>query len=177
MPSRNSTGPACCLWWPPEMVRGLLGRMVQLPRRCCQPGPEGLARAAPSCTTRKPACACWRALAHASPPPRAAGRCSALFLSLVQTSKDCGAAPWLWWCLTAKRLLARRPPLPQKQTKKHPPYTLAVPLLCAANPGQDQDALLPGQRSYPAGYPLPNILSVAATTKDDALAGFSNYGA
>lgn len=46
-----------------------------------------------------------------------------------------------------------------------------------ANPGQDQDALLPGQRSYPAGYPLPNILSVAATTKDDALAGFSNYGA
>lgn len=31
--------------------------------------------------------------------------------------------------------------------------------------------------SYPASYPLPNVISVAATGRDDALAGFSNYGA
>lgn len=30
---------------------------------------------------------------------------------------------------------------------------------------------------YPAGYDLPNILSVAATDQHDAFAGFSNYGA
>ena len=31
--------------------------------------------------------------------------------------------------------------------------------------------------NYPAGYDLPNILSVAATTQDDELAVFSNHGA
>ena len=31
--------------------------------------------------------------------------------------------------------------------------------------------------SYPASYPLPNIMSVAATSNSDALADFSNYGA
>ncbi|KAL4431338.1 hypothetical protein ABPG75_006594 [Micractinium tetrahymenae] len=46
-----------------------------------------------------------------------------------------------------------------------------------AFPGQDQDALTEDQRSYPAGYQLPNVVSVAATTSADALAGFSNYGA
>jgi subtilisin family serine protease len=30
---------------------------------------------------------------------------------------------------------------------------------------------------YPANYPSPNIISVAATTSSDGLAGFSNYGA
>ena len=30
--------------------------------------------------------------------------------------------------------------------------------------------------SYPAGYDAPNIVAVAATDNDDALAGFSNYG-
>lgn len=31
--------------------------------------------------------------------------------------------------------------------------------------------------SYPASYDLPNIVSVAATDRNDALAGFSNFGA
>jgi subtilisin family serine protease len=30
---------------------------------------------------------------------------------------------------------------------------------------------------YPAGYKLPNVISVAATDRNDQLAGFSNYGA
>jgi len=33
------------------------------------------------------------------------------------------------------------------------------------------------QGSYPANYELPNIISVAATDKNDRLAGFSNFGA
>lgn len=45
-----------------------------------------------------------------------------------------------------------------------------------AGPGQNQDALAEGRRSYPAGYQLPNVLSVAATDSGDALAYFSNYG-
>ncbi|KAL4438457.1 hypothetical protein ABPG77_000105 [Micractinium sp. CCAP 211/92] len=39
------------------------------------------------------------------------------------------------------------------------------------------DALAVPQRAYPAGYQLPNIISVAATTSTDTLASFSNYGA
>lgn len=31
--------------------------------------------------------------------------------------------------------------------------------------------------NYPSDYNLPNIISVAATTSSDGLAGFSNYGA
>ena len=31
--------------------------------------------------------------------------------------------------------------------------------------------------TYPASYPLDNVVSVAATASDDTLAGFSNYGA
>lgn len=49
--------------------------------------------------------------------------------------------------------------------------------LAAANPGVNQDALAVPQRAYPAGYQLPNIISVAATTSSDILASFSNYGA
>src|SRR5204863_3867648 len=30
---------------------------------------------------------------------------------------------------------------------------------------------------YPSGYSLPNVISVAATTSTDSLAGFSNFGA
>jgi subtilisin family serine protease len=33
------------------------------------------------------------------------------------------------------------------------------------------------QHSYPSGYSLPNVISVAATTAGDSLAGFSNFGA
>src|SRR5262245_65057447 len=29
---------------------------------------------------------------------------------------------------------------------------------------------------YPAGYDLPNVIAVAATTRTDALASFSNFG-
>jgi thermitase len=39
--------------------------------------------------------------------------------------------------------------------------------------GDDNDAT----PSYPASYDLPNIISVAATDRNDALAGFSNFGA
>jgi len=50
------------------------------------------------------------------------------------------------------------------------PGVLAV---CAAgNDGLDIDA----DPQYPAGFPLDNILSVAAGNQGDALAGFSNYG-
>ncbi|KAL4431337.1 hypothetical protein ABPG75_006593 [Micractinium tetrahymenae] len=41
----------------------------------------------------------------------------------------------------------------------------------------DNDALPVEGRGYPASYDLPNIISVAATTPDDSLAGFSTYGA
>jgi parallel beta-helix repeat protein len=43
----------------------------------------------------------------------------------------------------------------------------------AGNEGSDND-LVP---IYPAGYDLPNVVSVAATDEDDQLASFSNYGA
>lgn len=52
----------------------------------------------------------------------------------------------------------------------------ASPLLhvCAAgNESRDNDRL----GSYPASYDLPNIISVAASDRNDALAGFSNWGA
>ncbi len=39
--------------------------------------------------------------------------------------------------------------------------------------GDDNDA----SPSYPASYDVPNVVSVAATDKNDVLAGFSNYGA
>ena len=42
----------------------------------------------------------------------------------------------------------------------------------AGNDGNNNDAF----PEYPASYNLPNILSVAATDKNDNLAGFSNYG-
>ena len=43
----------------------------------------------------------------------------------------------------------------------------------AGNSSSDIDAI----PEYPAAYDLPNIISVAATTQDDHLAVFSNYGA
>ena len=43
----------------------------------------------------------------------------------------------------------------------------------AGNSSADIDAI----PEYPAAYDLPNIISVAATTQDDHLAVFSNYGA
>jgi hypothetical protein len=42
----------------------------------------------------------------------------------------------------------------------------------AGNTGGDNDQI----PEYPASYDLPNIISVAATDQDDALADFSNYG-
>ena len=42
----------------------------------------------------------------------------------------------------------------------------------AGNESENNDAV----PSYPASYALPNILAVAATSKDDALADFSNFG-
>ncbi|HTO03173.1 MAG TPA: S8 family peptidase, partial [Opitutus sp.] len=42
----------------------------------------------------------------------------------------------------------------------------------AGNDGELNDT----SESYPANYPLDNIVSVAATTRTDALASFSNYG-
>lgn len=42
----------------------------------------------------------------------------------------------------------------------------------AGNSGQDADTF----PMYPAAYDLPNIISVAATDHNDALASFSNYG-
>lgn len=48
----------------------------------------------------------------------------------------------------------------------------------AGNDGADIDAIAEEDRtSFPAGYDLPGIISVAATDNDDGLAGFSNYGA
>lgn len=47
--------------------------------------------------------------------------------------------------------------------------------VCAAgNSGVDID--LPANHSYPASYDLANIISVAASTTSDDLAGFSNWG-
>ena len=49
-----------------------------------------------------------------------------------------------------------------------------IAFVCAAgNDGTDNDA----SPFYPAGYDLPNIIAVAATGENDALASFSNYGA
>jgi len=45
----------------------------------------------------------------------------------------------------------------------------------AGNDGRDID--FPNQAAYPAGYNLANIVTVAATDRNDALASFSNYGA
>ena len=42
----------------------------------------------------------------------------------------------------------------------------------AANNASDNDTTA----VYPAGYDLPNVISVAATTRTDGLAGFSDYG-
>jgi len=42
----------------------------------------------------------------------------------------------------------------------------------AGNRGQNNGV----HPSYPANYDLPNVISVAATDKNDGLAGFSNYG-
>jgi subtilisin family serine protease len=48
--------------------------------------------------------------------------------------------------------------------------------VCAAgNEGADADN--PAVTAYPAGYNLPNIISVAAMDHNDGLASFSNYGA
>jgi hypothetical protein len=49
----------------------------------------------------------------------------------------------------------------------------ALFVAAAGNDGSDND-LTP---SYPAGYALPNVISVAATDANDQLATFSNYGA
>lgn len=43
----------------------------------------------------------------------------------------------------------------------------------AGNNGEDNDRV----PSYPASYPIGNIIAVAATRQDDTLAVFSNYGA
>jgi subtilisin family serine protease len=49
-----------------------------------------------------------------------------------------------------------------------------IAFICAAgNDGADNDA----EGFFPANYDLPNIISVAATGENDALASFSNYGA
>ncbi len=48
-----------------------------------------------------------------------------------------------------------------------------VVVAAAGNEGVNNDAT----PSYPANYSLTNIVSVAAVTQTDALAGFSNYGA
>lgn len=45
-------------------------------------------------------------------------------------------------------------------------------IAAAGNEGVDNDTT----PSYPASYDRPNIITVAATDQDDALAGFSNYG-
>ncbi len=49
----------------------------------------------------------------------------------------------------------------------------ALHICAAGNSGNDSDV----QPLYPAAYDLPNIVSVAATDRDDQLAPFSNYGA
>jgi len=43
----------------------------------------------------------------------------------------------------------------------------------AGNSSSDNDLVPP----YPAGYDVPNVIAVAATDRDDALADFSNFGA
>jgi hypothetical protein len=46
-------------------------------------------------------------------------------------------------------------------------------IAAAGNSGWNNDS----RPAYPASYPSPNIVFVAATDSKDALAGFSNYGA
>ena len=48
----------------------------------------------------------------------------------------------------------------------------ALFIAAAGNDSRDTDAI----PSYPASYDLPNIISVAATTRTDSLSYFSNYG-
>ncbi len=53
-------------------------------------------------------------------------------------------------------------------------YVRGVAVVAAAgNNGSNNDST----PLYPASYPIPNIISVAATSDWDTLAGFSNYGA
>jgi regulation of enolase protein 1 (concanavalin A-like superfamily) len=46
--------------------------------------------------------------------------------------------------------------------------------VAAAGNGAANNDVIP---SYPAGYDIPNVVAVAATTQNDAIAGYSNYGA
>lgn len=46
--------------------------------------------------------------------------------------------------------------------------------ICAAGNSKSNNDIAP---VYPAGYPLPNLIAVAATDENDELASFSNYGA
>ncbi|MCR4424574.1 MAG: S8 family serine peptidase [Firmicutes bacterium] len=49
--------------------------------------------------------------------------------------------------------------------------------ICASgNRGVDNDAGYPGNTHYPSSFPLPNIIAVAASDWDDALADFSCWG-
>lgn len=48
----------------------------------------------------------------------------------------------------------------------------ALHIFAAGNDKNNNDA----KAAYPASYDLPNIIAVAATDKNDKLAGFSNYG-
>ncbi|MFM6276998.1 MAG: S8 family serine peptidase, partial [Dolichospermum sp.] len=48
----------------------------------------------------------------------------------------------------------------------------ALFIAAAGNSGQNADI----NPMYPAAYNLPNIISVASTTRTDALSSFSNYG-
>jgi subtilisin family serine protease len=48
----------------------------------------------------------------------------------------------------------------------------ALFVAAAGNSGRDNDAA----PEYPASYDLPNVLAVAASDRQDGLAGFSNYG-
>lgn len=48
----------------------------------------------------------------------------------------------------------------------------ALFVAAAGNEQNDNDQ----SPSYPASYAVPNVIAVAATTQDDALAGFSNWG-
>src|SRR5687768_3541734 len=51
--------------------------------------------------------------------------------------------------------------------------TGAMIVAAAGNESSNNDTVA----SYPASYALDNILAVAATTRNDALASFSNFGA
>lgn len=46
-------------------------------------------------------------------------------------------------------------------------------IAAAGNDGSDNDAT----RSYPSGYDVPNVISVASLTSSGGLSSFSNYGA